>query len=99
MAERGGALHHTRIHRALSRPNLVLGADRELVLFTALIAAILIFVILTPFSALIGVSLWIILLTILRRMAKVDPLMRAVYLRHIKYRRHYLPTSSPWRQY
>ena len=32
MAERFSNLHPSRIHRALSRPNLLLGADRELVL-------------------------------------------------------------------
>ena len=32
MAEALSGLHRSRIHRALSRPNLLLGADRELVL-------------------------------------------------------------------
>ncbi len=35
----------------------------------------------------------------LRLMAKADPLMRQVYLRHIKYRSYYRPTSTPWRKY
>jgi type IV secretion system protein VirB3 len=34
MAEHGSRLDHSRIHRALSRPNLLIGADRELVLLT-----------------------------------------------------------------
>jgi type IV secretory pathway TrbD component len=32
-------------------------------------------------------------------MAKADPLMRSVYLRHVKYRATYRPTSTPWRKY
>ncbi|TAZ25345.1 conjugal transfer protein TrbD, partial (plasmid) [Rhizobium ruizarguesonis] len=34
MADAGVGLHRNRIHRALSRPNLLMGADRELVLLT-----------------------------------------------------------------
>ncbi|NGO66634.1 conjugal transfer protein TrbD [Rhizobium daejeonense] len=98
MAEARSFLQRNRIHRALSRSNLLLGGDRELVLLTALAAAILIFVVLTVYSALLGISIWIGILGALRWMAKADPLMRQVYTRHINYRHHYAPTSSPWRR-
>lgn len=88
------SLSRKPVHRALSRPNHLLGADRELLLLTGLATAILIFVVLTWFSALLGVSNWIVLVGILRRMAKSDPMMRQVYLRHLKYRRHYSPASA-----
>lgn len=88
-----------RIHRALSRPTLLFGADRELVLLTGLATVILIFVILTTASALLGTVIWIVILGLLRMMAKADPLMRDVYLRHIKYRPYYRPTSTPWRTF
>ena len=91
-------LEQNRIHRALSRPNLLLGADRELVLVTGLAAVILIFVVLTVYSALIGLTLWILAIGVLRRMAKADPLMRKVYIRHMRYRRTYRPTATPWRK-
>lgn len=99
MAEVLSGLQRSRIHRALSRPNLLMGADRELVLLTGLAAIILIFVVLTWFSALFGVAVWIGIVGILRMMAKADPMMRQIYLRHIRYRPHYRPTSSPWRRY
>lgn len=99
MAEALSGLHRSRIHRALSRPTLLLGADRELVLATGLAAAILIFVVLTWFSALIGLGVWVGILGVLRMMAKADPMLRQVYLRHIRYRPHYRPTSTPWRRY
>ena len=99
MAETFSNLHHSRIHRALSRPNLLLGADRELVLLTGLAAVILIFVVLTWFSVLLGLLVWSGIVGILRMMAKADPMMRHVYLRHIRYRPHYRPTSTPWRKY
>lgn len=93
------SLQRNRIHRALSRPNLLMGADRDLVLLTGLASAILIFVVLTVYSALIGVAVWIVTVGLLRLMAKADPLMRQVYTRHISYRPHYLPTAAPWRRY
>ena len=98
MAELGTSLQRTRIHRALSRPNLLMGADRELVLVTGLASIILIFVVLTWVSALFGLAIWTVIVGLLRMMAKADPLMRRVYLRHITYRPHYRPTSSPWRR-
>jgi type IV secretion system protein VirB3 len=98
MAEFGSSLQHTRIHRALSRPNLLMGADRELVLVTGLASIILIFVVLTWVSALFGLAVWTVIVGLLRMMAKADPQMRRVYLRHITYRPHYRPTSSPWRR-
>ena len=98
MAEFGTSLQRTRIHRALSRPNLLMGADRELVLVTGLASIILIFVVLTWVSALFGLAVWTVIVGLLRMMAKADPQMRRVYLRHITYRPHYRPTSSPWRR-
>lgn len=99
MAEPTVPLVRSRIHRALSRPNHLMGADRELVLLTGLATVILVFVVLTWFSALFGLGIWIVLIGALRMMAKADPMMRQVYLRHVGYRPRYLPTSSPWRRY
>ena len=99
MADLGSSLQRTRIHRALSRPNLLMGADRELVLVTGLASIILIFVVLTWISALFGLAVWSMIVGLLRMMAKADPLMRRVYLRHVGYRQHYRPTSSPWRRF
>jgi type IV secretion system protein VirB3 len=76
-----------------------MGADRELVLLTGLATIILMFVVLTWYSVLLGLAVWIAVLGILRIMAKSDPMMRQVYLRHIGYRPSYRPTPSPWRRY
>ncbi|QPC88934.1 conjugal transfer protein TrbD (plasmid) [Mesorhizobium sp. NBSH29] len=96
----GSGLDRSRIHRALSRPNLLLGADRELVvLLTGLAAIILIFVVLTPYSALFGIAIWIVVVAALRMMAKADPMMRRVYARHIGYRPYYRASSTPWRRF
>lgn len=99
MADSPIPLARSRIHRALSRPNLLMGADRELVLLTGLAAAISAFVVLTWFSVLFGIALWIAVVAVLRMMAKADPMMRKVYVRHVGYRPNYRPTSSPWRRF
>ena len=92
-------LRRNRIHRALSRPNLLMGADRELVLITGLAVIILIFVVLTVYSALFGVAVWIVVVAVLRMMARADPMMRRVYIRHIAYKPSYRATSTPWRRF
>ena len=99
MVESLYGLQRNHIHRALSRPNLLMGADRELVLIIGLAAVILIFVVLTVYSTLFGIAVWIVIVGLLRLMAKADPLMRQVYVRHISYRACYKPTTSPWRRY
>jgi type IV secretion system protein TrbD len=99
MTEIRSRLHRKPIHRALSRPNLLIGADRELILVTGLAAVILVFVVLTIYSVIVGIAGWTIVLGVLRTMAKSDPLMRQIYIRHISLRPHYRPTSSPWRKY
>ena len=53
-----------------------------------------------PFEVAIElIAIWIVVIGALRIMAKADPMMRQVYVRHIGYRRSYRPTSSPWRRY
>lgn len=91
-------LRHHRIHRAFSRPNLLMGADRELVLITGLAAIVLIFVVLTFYSVVFGLAGWTFMVGVLRMMAKADPQMRRVYMRHIRYRPVYRPTSTPWKR-
>jgi type IV secretory pathway TrbD component len=86
VADPATPLARSRIHRALSRPNLLMGADRELVLLTGLAAAISAFVVLTWFSVLFGIVIWIGVVAALRMMAKADPMMRQVYVRHIRFR-------------
>jgi type IV secretion system protein TrbD len=99
VAEVQSGLRCNKIHRALSRPNLLMGADRELVLITGLACVILIFVVLTIYSAVFGAVAWAVAIGVLRRMAKADPLMRRVYLRHISYRPRFKATTSPWRKF
>lgn len=58
-------------------------------LLTALAAIIQIFVVLTWYAALFCIAIWLVAIAALRMMAKSDPLMRRVYLRHIFYKTSY----------
>jgi type IV secretion system protein VirB3 len=77
------------VHQSLIRPVLLLGAERELVLLTAVVAAVLVLSLERLFFALLGTGLWIVGLAALQRAAKIDPLLSRVYLRHIRYRAFY----------
>ena len=77
------------IHQSANRPHLLLGGDRELVLFAALISAMLIFAVVTWWGIVAGIAIWIGAVAILSRMGRFDPMLRQVYVRHVKYRAFY----------
>jgi type IV secretion system protein TrbD len=77
------------IHPSMHRARLILGADRELVIFVGLVSAILVFALATWWSVLAGTFLWLAGVALLVRMGKEDLLMRSVYLRHVKYQAFY----------
>ena len=81
------------IHQSANRPNLLLGADRELVLVVIMIAGGLAFSLATLWGIGLAVALWIGSMAALQRMGKADPLLRHVYLRHIRYTAFY-PAKS-----
>jgi len=73
------------IHQSANRPNLLLGGDRELVLVMVMIAGGLAFSLASWWGIVLAAGLWIASMGALQRMGKADPLLRAVYLRHIRY--------------
>ncbi len=77
------------IHQSANRPHLLLGGDRELVLFAALMSAMLIFALVTWWGIVAGIALWIASVAVLSRMGRFDPMLRQVYVRHVKYRVFY----------
>ena len=94
------------IHPSVNRPNQILGGDRELVLLTLLISVSLAFS-LALWGVGLAVGFWIGAVAVLQRMGKADPMLRQVYLRHIRYRPFYpaksalfsqcVPHASRWR--
>jgi len=91
------ALRSVPVRRAGNRHNLFMGGDRELVMFTGLVAFALIFSAQDWRATGFGVFLWIAALFLFRLMAKADPLLRHVYMRHRLYPPYYPPRSTPFR--
>ena len=95
------------IHQSCNRHNLLLGCDRELLLLSGLLSAMLIFALVTWWGIVAGIVLWIVSVAVLSRMSKADAMLRHVYIRHVKYRPFYaakcglfaqsLPTPRRWR--
>ena len=82
------------IHQSANRPNLLLGGDRELVLVMVMIAGGLAFSLASWWGIGLAVVLWITSVAALQRMGKADPLLRPVYLRHIRYASFYFAKSG-----
>ena len=76
-------------------------------LVAALIAVSLAFSLATWWGIGVSVGFWIAAMAILQRMGKSDPMLRQIYMRHIRYRAFYpaksglfsrcLQTPSRWR--
>lgn len=86
------------IRRAGNRENLFMGGDRELVMFSGLLAGALIFSAQEVRASVFGIGLWIGALFVCRLMAKSDPKLRHVYLRHRLYKTYYPARSTPYRE-
>ncbi|MDD5708516.1 MAG: conjugal transfer protein TrbD [Kiritimatiellae bacterium] len=91
------ALRAIPIRRAGNRQSLFMGGDRELVMFAGLMAFALIFSAQELRATVVGLLLWFGALFLCRRMAKSDPKLRFVYLRHRRYKPYYPARSTPFR--
>ena len=91
------SLRHLPFHRVLHRPNLFLGGEREPTLLTLILAGGVAVSGMNTVSFLVGTALWFSAIPVLRWMAKADPQMSRIYVRHIKYRGYYPARSRPYR--
>ncbi len=81
----GTDLKAVPLHRALTRPQLFAGGEREPMLLLLLICFTLVFIGLSWFTLATALLFHFLGVLILRQMAKRDPLMTGVYRRHIVY--------------
>jgi type IV secretory pathway TrbD component len=81
------------IHQSTNRPNTLLGADREMVLLSTMIAFGLGLSLATWWGVFVAALFWFGAVAVLQRMGKADPLLRQVYMRHIRYESWY-PAKS-----
>jgi type IV secretion system protein VirB3 len=91
-------LRYTPFYRALHRPNLFLGGERELVMSTGVLCSGLVVSSQNWPATIVGISIWCVSVGIFRMMAKIDPYLVRVYLRHLKYQNYYSPRSTPWQE-
>lgn len=71
-----------------------MGADRELTIMITMLCGVIIFYSLNIVIIGIAIAIWSVSLYFLRMMSKVDPIMRIVYVKHIKYKSVYLAKST-----
>ena len=81
------------IHQSANRPNQLLGGDRELVLIAILTAISLAVSLGSWWGIGLSVAFWVGAVGVLQRMGKADPLLRHIYVRHIRYKAFY-PAKS-----
>jgi type IV secretory pathway TrbD component len=89
-------LRRIPIHSVLSRHTLLAGCERELILMTGATSLILIIIAHSLVSAIMGILVWIFCYSILRKMAKFDPVLSKIYMRHIRYKKYYPAHSTPF---
>ena len=78
-----------RVQRSLLRPDELWGCERTLVLLLSMIVVVLTISVANLYTFIVGVVIWFVGFGTLRKMAKLDPDMSRVYMRHIRYRRYY----------
>src|ERR1700722_3801007 len=83
----------TIMRTSLSRPQQLLGGDRELVILSGLGAALMAVSVMTFLSFLIAFFGFGAIVAVLARIGKADPMMRKVYSRHLQYKDFY-PAKS-----
>jgi len=90
-------LQRTPLFRALYRPQMILGGERELVLLSLVLCVGLGVTSQNMVGILVSTGVWVVVIALLRLMGKADPLMSKVYLRHLQYQHYYPARSTPWR--
>lgn len=90
-------LRKTPFNRALYRPHLLLGGERTPMIVVIAAAGILIWNSWNIIGFITGVLILLFGVFALREMAKKDPFMIGIYMRHKKYRPYYPAFSRPWR--
>jgi len=86
------------IRQSLHRHNLVMGGERELVISITVLSFVVGLGGMTWIAGITAVALYIFGIIVARRMAKADPVMVRVWLRHRKKQIYYPAKTSIWRK-
>ena len=87
-------LRRIPVQSSLHRANLVMGAERELALGSALAALLVGIGGMSLVSAGAAIVFWFCAIWALRRMARADPMMSKVWLRHVRQQVFYSARSG-----
>ena len=96
-------MNHDRVrevpfHQSANRPTQLMGCDRELLLISMLTAVLLAFTLATWWGIALALLFWLGAVAVLSRLGKADPMMRQVYLSHMRYRAFYPAKSGLYSQ-
>ena len=89
-------LRRIRVARALTRPTLIAGCERKPLIALGMVCTIM-GITMNLYMIMGAICLFAIGMGILRRMAKNDPIMIKIYLRHIKFKKRYMSKPSIYR--
>lgn len=84
------------INPALCRPDHIWGVERELVLMSMLIVVMFIALAFEIKLTIFALLFWTLTYQGLRMMAKADPIMSKIYVRHVNYSAFYAAQSTPF---
>lgn len=82
-------VRYSPVHVSLQRRNMLLGCETEAVVCLMGLVVFLTLVAPKPPTFLLGIVLFFVGLAVLRRMAKRDPKMLGVLMRHFRYQSEY----------
>ncbi len=85
-----------RVARALTRPALIAGCERIPLIALGMVCTIMAITV-NRYLLVGSVCVAVIGIGVLRRMAKIDPHMIKIYLRHIKFKKFYVSKPSIYR--
>jgi len=83
------------LHRSLTRPMLMLGAEREFVIMLGVLAGIFIFSLAQIWAAIMGVALWLVGMFFLTRAGAYDPQLSKTGIRALRFKRFYPADATP----
>ena len=81
------------MRQSLLRPQLLLGCERELIFASGMLTMMVAFSMGPSLLLVFPIGVWIICLAVLQRMAKHDPQMSRVYVRHVN-KKIYYPAAA-----
>ena len=82
------------VYKIGTRTALIMGCERNLLIMTITLAITVGFSLQSLLGIVLAVGFFVFMLGILRKMAKVDPFLSQIYIRHIHFKKSYLAHAT-----